>query len=204
MTSRINSAAIVGLEAILIEVEAYLGGGLPNFLIVGLPDKSVEEARERVRAAIKNSNVKFPQRRITVNLAPADLRKEGSLYDLPIAISLLVISGQLKAENDSLFVGELSLDGGLRKVSGILPITLMAKEKGFSRIFIPKDNAHEACVVKGIDIYPLENLDGLIKGLKKRKTFKKIKRNINRRFYQQTSRRKVRLRYGLCCRARTC
>lgn len=175
MTSKINSAAISGLDAIPIEIETDLGGGLPNFLIVGLPDKSVEEAKERVRSAIKNSNYKFPQRRITINLAPADLRKEGSLYDLPIAVSLLSVSGQLEVKNTDIFAGELSLDGSLRRINGALPIVLMAKEKGFRRIFIPKDNAREAAVISGIEIYPLDNLSGLISGLRKETTLKRLK-----------------------------
>jgi len=142
MISKIKSAAVVGLDAVPIEVEVDIGGGLPNFLMVGLPDKSVEEAKERVRSAIKNSKAKFPPRRITVNLAPADLRKEGSSYDLPIAISVLANSNQIRINESDLFIGELALDGSLRKVDGVLPITILAKEKGFKRIFLPHDNIH--------------------------------------------------------------
>lgn len=166
MISKINSAAVVGLDAVPIEVEVDIGSGLPNFLIVGLPDKSVEEAKERVRSAIKNSNARFPTHRITCNLAPADLRKGGSSYDLPIAIAILLCSGQIKMSDNDLFVGELALDGTLRKVDGILPTVLLAKEKGIKRIFLPQDNAKEASIVDGVDIFPVKNLGELILGLR--------------------------------------
>lgn len=166
MISRIYSSTIIGLEALPIEIEVDIGGGLPNFIIVGLPDKSVEESKERVKSAIKNSNANFPSRRIIVNLAPANLKKEGSLFDLPIAVSILSCSGQIKTNKDDLFIGELALDGSLRKVSGILPIVIMAKERGFKRLFLPFENAKEASVVKEVDIYPLKNIEELILGLR--------------------------------------
>lgn len=166
MISKVSSAAILGLEAVPVEVEVDIGSGLPNFLIVGLPDKSVEEAKERVRSAIKNSQAKFPSRRITVNLAPADLRKEGSSYDLPIAISILSASSQVEISKNDLFIGELALDGELRKVNGILPIVLMAKKYGYRRIFLPKENAKEVSIIEDIEIYPISNLEQLIKGLR--------------------------------------
>ena len=175
MVSKIYSASILGLDAIPVEVETDLGQGLPNFLIVGLPDKSVEESKERVKSAIKNSGFKFPQRKITVNLAPADLRKEGSLYDLPIAVSLLEASSQVKTKNTDLFVGELSLDGQLRPINGILPIVLMAKEKGFKRIFLPLKNTKEASVINELEIYPLSSLAELINGLTAKTRLKRLK-----------------------------
>jgi len=178
MVSKIYSASILGLEAIPVEVETDLGQGLPNFLIVGLPDKSVEESKERVKSAIKNSGFKFPQRKITVNLAPADLRKEGSLYDLPIAVSLLEASLQVKTKNTDLFIGELSLDGQLRPINGILPTVIMAKEKGFKRVFLPLKNAKEASVVGELEIYPLLNLTELINGLMAKTRLKRLKNNL--------------------------
>lgn len=176
MISKINSAAVVGLDAVPVEVEVDIGAGLPNFLMVGLPDKSVAEAKERVRSAIKNSNARFPTKRITVNLAPADLKKEGSSHDLPIAVSILVSSGQIQTGEKDLFVGELALDGTLRKAPGILPILLMAKEKGIKRVFLPKENAGEASIISGVIIYPINNLDELIKGLRGDLSFKEIQK----------------------------
>jgi magnesium chelatase family protein len=133
MLAKITSAATLGLESVPIEVEVDIASsGLPSFTIVGLPDKAVEESKERVRSAIKNSGAEFPNRRITINLAPADLPKEGPAYDLPIALGILVADGQIKAALEhSLVLGELSLDGSLRHTNGILPIALLAKQKGF-------------------------------------------------------------------------
>jgi len=135
MLAKVNSSAVVGLDAVPVEVEIDIASqGLPSFTIVGLPDKAVEEAKERVRSAIKNSGADFPAKRITVNLAPADLPKEGPSYDLPIAIGILLASEQLKADiTDALFMGELSLDGRLRHTNGVLPQTMLAKEKNVSR-----------------------------------------------------------------------
>lgn len=139
---------------------------LPAFTIVGLPDKAVEEAKERVRAALKNSGADFPAKRITVNLAPADLPKEGPSYDLPIAIGILLASGQVQADvSDALFSGELSLDGRLRHTNGILPQALFAKTNGFSRFFLPAINAKEAAIMDTVEIYPVENLLALFRHL---------------------------------------
>jgi len=135
--------------------------------IVGLPDKAVQEARERVRSAIRNSGYKFPTRRITVNLAPADLKKEGPAYDLPIAIGILMSSGQLYADlSQSVFLGELSLDGKLRHTHGILPMVALASDKGLSTVFVPLDDAKEASLVDGIHIFPAESLAQLVTHLK--------------------------------------
>jgi magnesium chelatase family protein len=169
MPSKIFSAAPIGLHSELIEVEADISGGLGNFIIVGLPDTAIQESRERVRSAIKNSSLPFPQTRVVINLAPADIKKEGPSYDLPIAISILLAEGKnFKQKNDfsrSLFIGELSLDGSLRTVGGVLPIMIMAKEKGFKTIYLPKANAQEASLINGIEIIPIENLNHLIKHL---------------------------------------
>lgn len=160
MLAKVTSGATVGLSSLPVEVEVDIASqGLPSFTIVGLPDKAVEEAKERVRSAIKNSGAEFPSRRITVNLAPADLPKEGPSYDLPIALGILIASGQLRANlDDSLVLGELSLDGSLRHTNGILPMALLAKEKGFKKIFLPSVDAKEAAVIDKIEIYPVSSL----------------------------------------------
>lgn len=164
MLAKVTSAATVGLNALPVKVEVDIEKrGFPAFMIVGLPDKAVEESRERVRSAIVNTKADFPNYRITVNLAPADLKKEGSYYDLPIALGILFASGQLAGESEGyLAIGELSLDGSLRHTPGVLPATLLGKEKGFRRIFLPAANAAEASVVPGIEIYPVATLSDLI------------------------------------------
>lgn len=162
MIAKIKTATTFGLEALPIEIEADLSNGLPGFTIVGLPDKAVEESKERVRSAIKNSNLKFPDRRITVNLAPADVKKEGPIFDLGVAVALLFASGQLEGDySDALFVGELSLSGKLRHTDGILPITHFARSSKIKKIFLPKDNLAEAEVISGVEIYPISDLSQL-------------------------------------------
>ncbi len=160
MLARVFSGATVGLDSIPIEVEVDIASqGLPSFTIVGLPDKAVEEAKERVRSAIKNSGADFPPKRITVNLAPADLPKEGPGFDLPIALGILIASGQLNASLEkTLVLGELSLDGSLRHTNGVLPMTILAKQKKFQSVFLPAVNAQEAAVIKGVGIYPVNSL----------------------------------------------
>lgn len=161
MLAKVFSGATVGLNGVLIEVEVDIAAqGLPAFNIVGLPDKAVEEAKERVRASIKNSGADLPPKRITVNLAPADLPKEGPAFDLPMAVGILRASEQLPKGDfsDAVFLGELSLDGSLRHTAGILPLALLAREKGFKKIFLPKINSEEASVVAGIAVYPVVDL----------------------------------------------
>ena len=182
MPAKIFSAAAVGLNSEPIEVETDISGGLGNFTIVGLPDTAVQESRERVRAAIKNSSLPFPQTRVTINLAPADIKKEGPIYDLPIAISILIAAGKNFKEKiesvKSIFIGELSLDGSLRAVNGVLPIAIMAKEKGFKTIYLPTENAGEASLIEGLEIIPIKSLNDLIKhltGLEKISFFKSEK-----------------------------
>ena len=163
MLAKVKSAAVLGLEGAVVEVEVDLSPGLPSFTIVGLPDKAVQEARERVRSAIRNSYYKFPNRRITVNLAPADLKKEGPAYDLPMAIGILMSSGQLNADaSQSIFLGELSLDGKLRHTHGILPMVALARDKGLSTVFVPSDDAKEASLIDNIHIFPAESLAQLV------------------------------------------
>ncbi|MBI2036440.1 YifB family Mg chelatase-like AAA ATPase [Candidatus Microgenomates bacterium] len=167
MLAKVNSSAILGLDAVPIEVEVDIAAqGLPSFTIVGLPDKAVEESRERVRAAVKNSGADFPAKRIIVNLAPADLPKEGPSYDLPIALGILIASEQLSTDiSDSLFLGELSLDGSLRHTIGVLPQVMLAARLGYQKIFLPQVNAKEAAIIKGVTVYPLASLLSLFKHL---------------------------------------
>src|SRR6266705_1763678 len=156
---------IIGLEGALVEVEVDIANGLAAFSIVGLPDTAVNEAKDRVRAAIKNSGLLFPFKRITVNLAPADLRKEGPAYDLPIAIGVLLASGQINPDEqieEQLFLGELSLDGSVRHTNGILPMVALAREKHVKAVFVPAVDAMEAALVEGVKIYPVETLGQLV------------------------------------------
>jgi len=163
MLSKINSCAVIGLDCERIEVEVDISPGLFNVIVVGLPDTAVQESKERVKSAIKNSGAIFPATRTTINLAPADIKKEGPAYDLPIAIGILAASRQIEADlTTSLFVGELALDGKLRHTNGILPVTLFAKAKGYERIFVPKVDEFEAGLVEGITIIPVESLEELI------------------------------------------
>lgn len=166
MFARVISLGLFGIKAYKVMVEADISGGLPRFDIVGLPDTAVSESRERVRSAIKNANLQYPVSRITVNLAPADMKKEGPLYDLPILIALLCANEQLKGVTDDMaFIGELSLDGQLRKVNGILPMVICAQKSGIKKIFIPDDNISEGAVVKGIEVYPVKSVLQLLKHL---------------------------------------
>ncbi|MDD4858299.1 MAG: YifB family Mg chelatase-like AAA ATPase [Candidatus Krumholzibacteria bacterium] len=160
MIAEIRSGAVVGIDGFGVTVEIDLATGLPSFTIVGLPNAAVRESRERVTSAIKNNGFKFPQKRITVNLAPADVRKEGAAFDLPIAIGILAASGQTGASMSaqSVILGELALDGRLKPVRGVLPIALHARERGCGRVLVPDANAHEAAVVKGIDVAPCSDL----------------------------------------------
>src|SRR3990167_10247621 len=164
--SKVFSASIDGIEAKLIEIETDVHVGLHSFNIVGLADKSLSEAKERVSSALKNSGVKPPtkeNRKITINLAPADIKKTGSQYDLAIAVGYLLATKQIKNFNaaDKIFIGELSLDGSLRRVNGGLNIAQMAKKAGFKFLLLPKENASEAAIIKGINIVPVGTLEEL-------------------------------------------
>ena len=165
-----NSMGIFGLETFNVRVEADVAMGFPGFDIVGLPDASVKESRDRVRSALRNCGFEIPDGKITINLAPAHIRKEGSVYDLPILMALLKYSGQLVADiSNSVFIGELSLSGDVRSVNGVLPMTMKAKEEGFQNIYVPYHNKNEAAVVKGINVYPIKNLNQLFDHLCGRK-----------------------------------
>ena len=166
MLAKVRTCAVVGLDGYIVEVEVDISPGLPAFTIVGLPDTAVQEARERVRAAIRNSGCEFPIRRITVNLAPADMRKAGPSYDLPIALGILLSSGQVLDWPDStLSLGELSLDGSLRHTGGILPMVSVARDQGFTTAFVPAVDAKEASLVEGIDVIPAGSLSELVSHL---------------------------------------
>lgn len=160
MLAKVTSCALIGLDGILVDVEVDAARGLPSLTIVGLPDAAVKESSERVRSAIKNAGLIFPNKRITVNLAPADIRKVGPMYDLPIAVGMLLASEQAwpQATERALFVGELSLDGGVRHVDGILPIAATAQAHGLKRLFVPAIDAREAALVDGLEVLPVENL----------------------------------------------
>lgn len=166
MSAKVFSAAVLGLEAEIVEVEADMGGGeLGLISIVGLPDAAVNESRERVRSAIRNSKLFLPKQKITINLAPADIRKYGPSYDLPIAVSLLLAAESFYMISDPkefLFIGELALSGDVRAISGVLPIAIKAAEIGIKTVFVPEENAKEAKLVSNIEVVPVKNLKGLI------------------------------------------
>ena len=163
MLAKATSCALLGLEGIPVQVEVDASRGLPSFIIVGLPDAAVKESIERVRAAIQNSGLMFPRKRLTVNLAPADIRKAGPAYDLPIAVGILMASEQVwpQATEGALFVGELSLDGSVRHTTGILPIAAVAREKRIRQLFVPAVDAPEAALVRDLEVYPVEDLSQL-------------------------------------------
>jgi len=172
MLSTVLSATTVGLDGVLIKVEVDVADrGFPTFTIVGLPDKAIEESKERVRTAIKNSTFKMPETRITVNLAPADIPKVGSLFDLSIAVGILTsakVIGQEVLPN-SLFIGELSLEGKIRPVTGVLPVAILAKEKKIKNVFVAKENAQEAALIREINVYPVGSLTDLVLHLNQEK-----------------------------------
>ena len=163
MLAMVQSCAVVGLDGALVQVEVDLATGLPAFTIVGLPDAAVNEAKERVRAAIRNSGLTFPLKRITVNLAPADIRKEGPSYDLPMAVGVLRAGEQIVFDDTGcLFLGELGLDGALRHTNGILPMVALARDHGITTVFVPAVDAAEAALVEGMTIIPVESLAALV------------------------------------------
>ncbi len=177
MIVKVNSVAHIGLNSVLVEVEVDVATqGFPGFNIVGLPSKAVEEARERVRTAITNSDFSFPQKKITVNLAPADLAKDGSCYDLPIAVGILLASEQVKrVDEKAIFYGELSLDGHLRHVRGVLLVGILAQKESFGDVFVPKESAQEAAVVEGVTVLPVASLTDLVRHLNEEKLIEVLK-----------------------------
>ena len=167
MFSSVKSMGVSGVGGYMVAVEVYISNGLPGFEIVGLPDAAVKEARERVRAAIKNNGYRFPVSRMTVNLAPADKKKAGTVYDLPILIGILSATGDIERPGeDCAFIGELSLTGELRPVAGALPMAIAAMRQGVKKLFVPADNADEAAFAQDISVFPVENVAQLIKHLR--------------------------------------
>lgn len=183
MLSIIKTMALNGLDGYLVEVQTDVTGGLPEFDIVGLPNISVREAKERIKVAIKNSQINFPSKRILINLAPAGTKKEGTSLDLPMAIGILIATDSIKVKTDisqTVFIGELSLNGKVNKVNGILPMCIDAYRLGIKQVVIPKGNQNEASIVQGIDIIPVENLQEVMLVLQKKKVIKSTKINIEK------------------------
>lgn len=183
MLVKTYSSAVLGIDATTITIEVNLGQGI-NFYLVGLPDSAVKESQLRIKAAFANNDLKFPGREITVNMAPADIRKEGTVYDLPIAVGILAVSGQVNAVNlkDYLMVGELSLDGELKPVKGTLPIALQAKKEGFKGLIVAKENAKEAAVVDGVDVIGVKNIMEVIHFLNGDEVIEPTKIDLNHEF----------------------
>jgi magnesium chelatase family protein len=158
MLAKVFSSSILGLEVYKVEIEVDITHGLPRMTIVGLPDTAIKESKERIKSAIKNSGYVYPEDKITVNLAPADIKKEGPIFDLPIALGILAASGQINIEhiNNYLILGELALDGKVRPVNGTLPIALSLKNK--EKLILPKENIYETAIIKDIEVYGVESL----------------------------------------------
>lgn len=184
MLSKINSMALQGLEGYLIEVQVDVANGMPCWEIVGLPDISVKEAKERVRTAIKNSGYEMLSKRIVVNLAPANTKKEGSTFDLPIAIGILADLGEVNNKNlsEMAFIGEMSLDGKINRVNGTLPMCIEANKLGIKKIIVPKENAKEAAIVKGIEVLGVDNLKQVVEYLNNKTKIEKSTVNIEKIF----------------------
>jgi len=160
MFVKVISMSVIGMDSYPVSVEVDTSQGLPQFATVGLPDASVKESRDRIKAAIKNSGYRFPRSHVTINLAPADIKKEGTGFDLPIAVGILAAEELIKEEKlrNCFFIGELSLDGTIKGVNGVLPATFKAKEIGLQSVFVPQENAAEAAMVKGIKVIPVQTL----------------------------------------------
>ena len=180
MLAKVYSAAVYGVEAFEVEIEVNAGGGSPNIVIVGLPDTAVKESRDRVTTAIGNSGYFWPRGRTTINLAPADVKKEGPSFDLPIALGMIAAGDDLDLAhaNDFCFVGELALTGAIRSVRGVLPIALEARRSGKKALFVPEANAREAAVVEGIDVYGVRNLREVFQFLKGEHPLAPVKENL--------------------------
>ena len=167
MVSRVRSSAVLGIDAYIVDVETDVSRGIPSFSIVGLPKGAVKESRERVESVVKNMGFSFPSRRITINLAPADIQKEGAGFDMPIAVGILSATGQInpKGLHDTAVLGELSLLGTLRPVKGVLPISVAIKQNGLRKLLVPSENAAEAAIVEGINVIPIRNISEAVQYL---------------------------------------
>ena len=170
MIAKIYSSCVIGINAHEVTVETDTGGGLPGINIVGLPDAAIKESRDRIKSAIRNSGFSFPARKITINLAPADIKKEGSSFDLPIALSVLASEDIIDSSvlSDFVFCGELSLDGRLKPIKGALPIAMALKNMGKKKFILPKENSKEAAVVKDIEVYPIVSLKDTVDFINKK------------------------------------
>ncbi len=186
MLSRVYCASTVGVDAKIIDVETHHTNGMVKFFLVGLPDRAVKESRDRVEAAIRNTGSYYPLGRITANLAPADLPKEGNGFDLPLAIGILNMSGQIHTDklDDTVMLGELALDGKIRPVKGVLPVAVEAAKKGFRYLVVPKENGGEAAVVEGIEVFPFEHLNQVKDWLENRGNIDPLRSNVHEYFYQ--------------------
>ena len=186
MLARVWSATIIGIDAVKVGVEVDVANGLPGITVVGLPDVAVQESKERVKTAIKNAGSAYPVRRIVINLTPADLRKEGPSFDLPICVGILAASDQVSGEllGDYLFLGELSLDGSLRAVAGVLSIAAAAQRMGITGLVVPAANAYEAAVVQGLNVYGLSDLAEVAAFLNHPEQFEPVKVDVTQKLAQ--------------------
>jgi len=187
MLSIVKTISLNGIEGYLVDVQVDVSEGLPGWEVVGLPDTTVRESKERVKIAIKNSKIKLLSKKVIINLAPASLRKEGSFFDLPIAIGILISTQYIWEQNlsDTIFIGELSLDGKINKVNGVLPMCIEAKKLGIKRVIISKENAKEAAIVDGIEVIPVDNLIQTIQYLNSQINILPQKANIQEIFKQE-------------------
>lgn len=189
MLSIVKSMSLIGLEGYLVDIQIDVSAGIPGWEVVGLPDTSVKESKERVRTAIKNSGYDMQSRKIVVNLAPADVKKEGSFFDLPIAIGILICRGDINQESveNTVFIGELSLNGKINKVNGILPMCIEARKLGIQKVILPIENANEAAIVEDIEIIGAGTLEEVIKYLNKEIQIDANKIELSKLFHQQNS-----------------
>lgn len=187
MLSIVKSMSLHGLDGYLIDVQVDVSAGMPSWEVVGLPDTSVKESKERVRTAIKNSDFEFQSRKIVVNLAPADTKKEGSFFDLPIAVGILINFEEITKQNleKTVFIGELSLDGSVNKVNGILPMCIEARNLGIKTVIIPKENEEEASIVEGIEVIGVKSLKQVVLYLNKQEKIEPVKANLEEFFHKQ-------------------
>lgn len=189
MLSVIKSGGTVGIDGYIVDVEVNLSKGLPQFIIVGLPDTAVKESKERIKSAVESIGFKFPVKRIVVNLAPADIPKAGTLYDLPMAIGIFKSNGTIDGGDlsDTAFIGELTLNGDLRRVKGVLPIAIKLREEGFKRLVLPLENQYEAAIVSGLDVYGFRNLKDIINFLNGDVKKEPVRFELSHTFFDYTS-----------------
>jgi magnesium chelatase family protein len=188
MLVKTYGSAVHGIKATTITIEVSVGKGI-NFFLVGLPDNAVRESQQRIATALDSNELKFPKNRIVINMAPADIRKEGAAYDLPLAIGILAASNQVKSDllNDYVIMGELSLDGGVQPIKGVLPIAIQAREEGFKGLIVPKANAREAAVVNNLDVYGVENLNEVVDFFNKNSNLETTAVDTRAEFYQHAN-----------------